>query len=241
MIGKSQGIDAEIPEPPGEKREVVMATRAESVGESGRWARREQTAMCCLEPGSRLRQRRMRRRARISRGERPRAVVDPAREHGRFPRSDPGPRPLLRPTAEGGPAGDNLTAADELTGGGLDHVADGFLVDVESALVKSFQEHDPPGCFPRRPQGRAQHYASRRIFSSRPYTLKQSTSHIRRSWWRGVAVGGSSDRSAERPAHNPLPAPNRPSTKALASASALRGSISYPHPGDSSSTERNPW
>ena len=47
--------------------------------------------------------------------------------------------------------------------------------------------------------------------------------------------------SAEHPAHNPLPASNRPSTKALASASALRGSTSYPHPGDSSSTERNHW
>ena len=53
MIDKSQGIDAQVPEPPGEKREVVMATRAESVGEPGRWARQEQTAMCCLGPGPR--------------------------------------------------------------------------------------------------------------------------------------------------------------------------------------------
>ena len=36
-IGTSQGMDAEIPEPPGGEREVVTATKAESVDESGRW------------------------------------------------------------------------------------------------------------------------------------------------------------------------------------------------------------
>ena len=66
---------------------------------------------------------------------RPQLVVDPAAEHRRRERPDPGTLDGLGPGREVAPGGQDAALADELTFAGLDHVGDGFLVNIESDIV----------------------------------------------------------------------------------------------------------